>query len=364
MKSERILALDVFRGFTMAAMLLVENPGSYRDAYPWLRHAAWGDNLTPADMIFPFFIFIVGMTIPIALGRREKEGASPSHLILKIIRRSIILFILGLLYYFYPKFDFANIRIPGVLQRIAITYLIGSWLFLKVSWRKIAVIAGGILVVYWLALILIPIPGIGAPSLEPDINLAAWLDTQIFGHTDPEGLLSTLPAICTCLLGILAGLWLQSSRGSWEKALGLFIFSSALIFLGLIWDLIFPIIKDIWTSSFVLYTSGLALLLFTTCYWIVDIFRVKQWTKPFAAFGTNCISVYFVSHLAAQLLIQVIKIPAAYGQNLSLHTWIFKNIFASWLSPAAASLLFSLVMVLFWLVPLWFMYNKRIIIKI
>ena len=364
MKPDRILALDVFRGLTMAAMLLVENPGSSRDAYPWLRHTSWGNNLTPTDLIFPFFIFVVGMTIPFSLGRRRLSGAGTKSLVLKIIRRSIILFILGLIFYLFPKFDFTNIRIPGVLQRIALTYLAGSLLFLKVSWRKLAVITGSILIIYWLVMILIPVPGIGAPSLEPEINLAAWLDTQVFGYSDPEGLLSTLPAICTCLLGILAGLWLQSNRGSWEKAIGLFIFGSALTFFGLVWDLFFPIIKDIWTSSYVLYTSGLALMFFTTCYWIVDVLRMKRWTKPLVAYGVNCISVYFVSHLVAQLLIQVIKVRAAYGQNLSMHTWIFKNIFVSWLSPANASLLFSFFVVLFWLAPLWIMLNKKIIIKI
>lgn len=369
-QSERLLSLDFFRGITMAAMILVNNQGSWRDAYSAVLHARWGEPPTLTDWIFPFFLFIVGVSIAFAFTRHKDAGVKQSKLIAKILRRTAILFILGLIFYLFPYFEFETMRIPGVLQRIAIVYLFCSIVFIKTSWRTQVIIAVSILLVYWLIMTVVPVPGIGPANVEPDTNLAAWLDFRLLeGHiwypeSDPEGILGTLPSICTGLLGVLTGQWLLKRNSPKVKVMWLLIFGSIFIIVSMIWNLSFPIIKDIWTSSYVLYTAGLALYVLALCYWFIDVREHKRWAKPFVAYGINCISVYFVSHLFAVLIDKVIIIRTAGGESLSLHSWIYNNIFASWLNPPNASLLFSIIFVLFWLVPLWILYKKRIIIKV
>lgn len=299
-KPERLLSLDIFRGMTVAAMILVNNPGSWTDIYAPLQHASW-HGCTPTDWIFPFFLFIVGVAITLSLQKRKERG--DKDLVLPILKRAGILFFLGLFLNGFPFFDLSQIRIPGVLQRIAIVYLATALLFLKTSWKTQGTIAAALLLFYWAIMTLIPVPGIGKPGLEPTNNLAAWLDSLLLpGHLwakskvwDPEGLLSTIPAISSAIIGILLGHWLNSQKDSATKASWIFIFANVCLAIGLIWDTVFPINKNLWTSSYVLYTGGIALHIFGMCYWISDVKGYTFWTKPFLVYGSNAITVFFLS---------------------------------------------------------------------
>jgi len=366
--SNRLLSVDVFRGMTMAAMVLVENPGAW-PIYRQFQHAKWGDPITFKDWIFPFFLFIMGLSVTLSLTKRLKAGISRSKLFQKIIIRALILFSLGLLLHFYYFVFFGRFRIPGILQRIAIVYFICAVLFLLTSWRiQIGIIAATLLG-YWILMTAVPVPGIGPANLDPETNLAAWLDQTLLNgflrnpQSDPQGILSTLPAICIGLIGLLAGQWLQKDINSREKILGFMGTGIGLVLIGWIWGLTFPILRDIWTSSYVLYTSGFTILAWSFCYWIVDIRRLKGWTTPFAAYGASCIFVFLASHIVGALL-YIIRIPAPTGKSISLQRVIVDNLFLSWLNPQNASALFALCVVLLWLIPLWILYNKRIYIKI
>lgn len=364
---ERILSIDVFRGLTMAAMIMVNNPGSWEHIYTPLGHAHW-NGCTPTDLIFPFFLFIVGLSVPFSLGKRRDHGEKKGHIMLKILRRSAMIFALGLVFYLFPRFDFANMRIPGVLQRIAVVYFFISIIFLQTRWKAQRNIAVILLLGYWALMTLVPVPGYGPANLEPDTNLAAWLDYNLMaGHTwleksDPEGLLSTIPAIVTGLMGMLAGSWLKG-RGSQEhKTVGFLVAGAVFTGIGLFWDLVFPINKSLWTSSYVLYTGGLALTVFGITYWLVDVRKSRKWIAPFAAYGANCLAVYLASGFVASLLW---TIPVAQGSvTIPLYSWIYENIFASWLSPINASAAFAITYILVWLYPLMVMYKRRIFIKI
>jgi len=369
-KSERLVSLDVFRGITIAGMILVNNPGTWGNVYPPLLHAKW-NGCTPTDLIFPFFLFIVGVAITLSLSKRKKRGDDQNKLILNIFRRSAILFLLGLILSGFPNFDFSTIRIPGVLQRIAIVYLISSILFLKVNLKTQIHLTWIFLVVYWGMMTLIPVPGIGKPNLEPTTNLAAWFDNLLLnGHLwkstkvwDPEGLLSSLPAISTTLIGILAGHWLQTSNDKTTKTVWLFVSASSLMFLGYVWDGWFPMNKSIWTSSYVLYTGGLALNFLAICYWFIDVKQIKWWTKPFEVYGMNAITVFFLSGIVGRLL-YLIKFTNATGSEVSLKDYLFSNLFLSWLSPINASLVWAIVYIVIWLGLMWILYAKKIFIKV
>jgi predicted acyltransferase len=364
---ERILSIDVFRGLTMAAMILVNNPGSWEHIYVPLEHAPW-NGCTPTDLIFPFFLFIVGMAIPFALGNRKEQGQKTKAIFVKILRRSALIFILGLIFYLFPKFDFANMRIPGVLQRIAIVYFFASIIFMESGWKAQRNIAVIILLGYWALMALIPVPGHGPANLEPDTNLAAWFDFSLMkGHmwtekSDPEGLLSTLPAIATGILGMLAGQWVRHRGDQNEKVIGLLVSGALLTGLGLFWDLAFPINKNLWTSSYVVYTGGLALTVFGITYWLVDVQKSRKWITPFAAYGANCLAVYLASGFFSSAL-WAIPVNSSGGQ-MPLYTWIYENIFATWLSPINASAAFAITLILLWLIPLMALYKRKIFIKI
>jgi len=264
---QRLLSLDAFRGLTVAGMILVNNPGDWGHIYAPLEHAPW-NGWTPTDLIFPFFLFIVGVSITFALGQSAGSG-SQEGVIGKILKRSLTLFLLGLFLNFFPKFDITTVRIPGVLQRIALVYLACSLIFLKTTPRQQLYILAGLLVGYWFLLTVVPVPGVGYANLEPTTNLAAWLDRIIItpAHVykatkvwDPEGLLSTLPAISTGTLGLLVGTWLRSNRPATDKVAWLFTAGCLLTLAGLLWNGFFPINKALWTSSYVLLAGGLAML--------------------------------------------------------------------------------------------------------
>jgi len=369
-KPERLLSLDVFRGITIAGMILVNNPGSWGSIYPALGHAKW-HGVTPTDLIFPFFLFIVGVAITYSLSKRKERGDNQTKLILQIVKRSAILFLLGLLLAGFPYYDLSHIRIPGVLQRIGVVYLFSSIIFLKTSIKTQAIVGGALLLVYWALMTLIAVPGVGYPNLEPATNLGAWIDnTLLHGHLwslpkvwDPEGILSTIPAISSALSGILAGHWLRSKRNEMEKVAWMFVYGCIALVIAAFWDMWFPINKSIWTSSYVIYSSGMALIFLAICYFLIDIKGITWWTKPFVVYGMNAITVFFVSGIMARLL-TLIKWTDSAGQEITLRAFLYDNYFATWLASINASLLWAICYVLLWLGLMWILYAKKIFIKV
>jgi predicted acyltransferase len=363
----RMASLDVFRGITIAGMILVNNPGSWGAIYSPLAHAEW-HGWTPTDLVFPFFLFIVGVSITLALSRRAGAGGSKRDLYLKILRRALIIFALGLVLAGFPSYDLSTLRIPGVLQRIAVCYLVASLIFLHTRWRAQAAVAAALLLVYWPLMVLIPAPGFAAGDLSMEGNLAAYLDRRVLGwHTwkplyDPEGILSTIPAVATTLAGVLTGHWLRSRRAELEKVAGLFVAGAAGVVAGWAWGFWFPVNKALWTSSYVLLTAGLALQFLAVCYWLVDIKGHRRWATPFLVFGSNALIVYFLAELFSNIISSVTVTRA--GGAVDLKTAIYENVFASWASPKAASLLFALCVVLLWLGVVSVLYRRRIFIKV
>lgn len=366
-KSARLVSLDAFRGLTIAAMILVNNPGSWDHVYWPLRHAAW-HGWTPTDLIFPFFLFIVGVAVPLALGRRRDDGAGAAGLYAKILTRTLIIFAIGLALNFVPKLDPATLRIPGVLQRIAICYLVASILYLKTGWKGRAAWAFLLLAVYWAAMKLVPVPGFGAGDLSQAGNLCGYLDRALLsgrlylGNFDPEGVLSTLPAVATTLAGVLCGDWLKSRWSLSTKWAGMWVAGTLLGAAGILLHPLIPINKQLWTPSFVLFTAGAALLLFGACYLVIDGFKLKSWAFPFLVFGTNAIVTYAGASLTAKL-IQAVSVGPA-GAPLSLKAWIYEHLFASWAGPLNGSLAFAIAFVLVWFGLALPLYLKRIFIKI
>ncbi len=370
MKAGRLVSLDAFRGLTVAGMVLVNNPGTWSHLHWPLAHAEW-HGWTPTDLVFPFFLFIVGVSITLSFARRVERGGKERDLLLNIIRRTLILFALGLLLAGFPYFDFSTLRIPGVLQRIAVCYCISSLIFLKTSWRTQALAAAALVVVYWLLMEWVPVPGYGAGDLSREGSLASYIDRRVLGaHIwkqgkvyDPEGILSTLPAISTTLCGMLAGHWLRARRSQLEKVGGLFFAGVAAVAIGWAWGLWFPINKSLWTSSYVVFTGGMALLLLGFCYWLIEIKNYRRWAWPFVVFGVNAITLFVGSGLMAKLM-GLWKIPRADGTRGNLQTFIYEHLFGSWAQPINASLLYAIGFLLTWLLLMWLLYRKNIFIKI
>jgi len=367
--TERLESLDVFRGITVAAMILVNNPGTWEHIYSPLRHAAW-NGCTPTDLIFPFFLFIVGVSIHFAYQHKTTEGLT-QKVFLKILRRTLIIFSLGIFLSLFPKFDFSVVRIPGVLQRISMVFFFSSILYLTTSWLAQIRIAVVLLFIYYILMNFVTVPGFGAPNLEPGTNLGAWLDYSLLeGHLwvqsktwDPEGILSTIPAIATGIIGMLTGKLFTEIKDPATRVSWMFLIGATLIVLGLSWGLFFPINKSLWTSSFVLYTAGIGMQFLAACHWLIDVHGVKAWSKPFTWYGMNAIFVFVVSGLLAKTLGRI-KIADGAGGEISSWTWIYKNAFESWLTPINASLALALTLVIFFGVILWWMYRKKIFIKI
>ena len=370
-KSDRLVSLDVFRGITIAGMVLVNNPGSWSTIYWPLAHAEW-HGWTPTDLIFPFFLFIVGVAIPLAFGKRMEAGAtSQRDLYIKVVKRSAIIFALGLFLNLFPYFRFATFRIPGVLQRIAVCYFVASLIFLKTRLRTQLVIIAVLLVGYCLLMTFFAAPGFAPGDLSKEGSLASFIDRVVIrGHIwsqgkvyDPEGLLSTLPAIATTLLGVVTGQWLRAQRSGYEKVAGMFAAGVVCIVLGWAWNPFFPINKALWTSSYVLFTGGMALQLLAFCYWLVDLKEYRRWAKPFVVFGVNAIALFVATGLMAKML-GIIKVSANDGSRISLQSWIYRNAFLSWAPPYRASLMFAICFVLLWLALMWLLYRRRIFIKV
>jgi predicted acyltransferase len=369
-ETQRLVSLDVFRGITIAGMVLVNNPGTWESIYWPLEHAQW-HGWTPTDLVFPFFLFIVGVAIALAFGGRAESSLNKRDLYLKVIKRSLIIFAIGLFLNAFPYFGLAELRIPGVLQRIAVCYFLASIIFLNTRVRAQIAITIGLLIIYWLLLKLVGAPGFAAGDLTKEGSLPSFVDRVVFGkHVwaqakvyDPEGLLSTIPALATTLIGVITGTWLRTKKSAYEKVAGLFVAGAICICLGWSWNAFFPINKALWTSSYVLFTGGLALQFLALSYWVIDIKGYRRWAKPFEVFGVNAIALYVGSGLMAELL-GVITITAADGTKISLGSWIYANLFASWASPVNASLAFAIAFLLVWLGLMWILYWRRIFIKV
>jgi predicted acyltransferase len=367
----RMVSLDAFRGLTIAGMLLVNNPGSWGNIYPPLKHAPW-HGWTPTDLIFPFFLFIVGVAMTLSFGKLLERGATRGDLMLKTAKRAALIFLVGLALHSFPwiGYDFTHIRIPGVLQRIAIAYLFASAIYLFVPTLKGRVVAlAALLFGYWGLQTLVPVPGGFTGVLKPGMDLGAYLDRLIFTQDhlwsssrtwDPEGLLSTMPAIGTALLGAFAGDWLKSGRTQTEKTLGLFIAGAIGIVIGAMWGWVFPINKPLWTSSYVIFTAGIAAQTLAMCYWLIDVKHYQRWAKPFVIFGVNAIAAFWLSSAGARTL-NLIKVGP---EDQALKTFIYKNFYESWATPINASLAFAITYVLFWLGVMTIFYKKRIFIKL
>ena len=361
MAKERLLSLDVFRGATIALMILVNDPGSWSHVYGPLLHADW-HGLTPTDLVFPFFVFIMGVAISLP---SPKTGEHRSQLLKKSIKRTFILFGIGLFLNAFPYFEIANLRIPGVLQRIALVFIACFVLYHYLSIKRIYQVGIGLLVIYWVLMMFIPVPGYGPANLDPDSNMGAWLDQVLMtGHMykefrDPEGLLSTLPSIVTGLMGILMGRYLFTSEDKNAALVKIFVVAGVVVLVSLIWDMHFPINKKIWTSSYVLMTGGLGIYCFAALYWLLDVQKIQgSWVFPFRVFGLNAITVYGLS----SILINTMDLVPIGG--VSMREYIFA-LFASGLNdPKLASLLFALMFTGICYIPIWVMYKKGVFLKV
>jgi predicted acyltransferase len=447
--SQRLISLDVFRGMTIAAMVLVNNPGGSPVYWP-LEHAAW-HGLTPTDWIFPFFLFIVGVSVAISFGRSQSGDEDARHVLptyKKIFTRALVIYLLGAAMSVLPFFQFqatdapdwlkllawvaltlglltalmrkwwwtfgfvaaglagiavmniagynvvpyniGTFRIMGVLQRIALVYLVTSVLFLHFNWRQLVGISAVLLLGYWLIMTVIPVPGCDVTTInDKACNLAAYLDRVILTENhiwrggkvyDPEGLLSTLPAIVTCISGVLAGMWLVGTQAAGLRVsdgkvadsvttrrlaacVPMFFFGLVLLALGLIWHSYFPMNKALWTSSYVLATSGLALLIFGACYWLIDIQGYKRWAWPFVVFGVNAMPLFVFSGIWARMH-AAYRVAGVDGQLISVQKWTMQNVFLPIWNPIDASLAFAISFILLWLFLMWLLYRKQIFIRV
>jgi predicted acyltransferase len=370
----RLMSLDLFRGITIALMILVNDPGDGPSSYWPLKHAAW-NGWTPTDLVFPSFLFIVGVAMAFSFTSRLQRGESRSRLLKHVLWRGLALFALGVFLNGFPlRYDPAHLRIYGVLQRIAICYVLTSILELWTNWRTQLAVAVGCLAAYWVLMRHVAVPGSGIPGqdiplLDPDRNLVAWLDRKLLmghlyeGTRDPEGLLSTIPSLATCLAGLLTGKWLRSARATTVKAFGMVLVGVAAIVVGRTWHLWFPINKKLWTSSYVLFVAGIALVALAIFYWVADIQKHRRgWTKPILIFGKNAIAAYVFSEALAATLY---AIKVGVGPNrTTLQDYLYTHLFAPWASPANASLAYAIAYVfLCWLVTA-VLYRRGIFLKI
>jgi len=360
-------------------MLLVNNPGSWKDVYPPLLHAPW-HGWTPTDLVFPCFLWIVGVSLTFSFARRVEAGADRGQLMAHVWRRAAIIFALGLLLAAFPfgllpahHFSLGTMRIPGVLQRIALCYLAASAIFLRTSWRGQAGWTAGLLVGYWAMLVFVAVPGQGTSPFEALGSLPWWVDSHVLaGHTwagapvpgfDPEGIVSTLPAIATTLLGALAGHWLRSAAPANRKALGLLLGGGLFLGLGAGLDRWMPINKNLWTSSYVIFMAGWAQALLAVFYWLIDVRGHRRWATPLVVFGMNAIVIFVLAGLVARLL-GLISGAAVDGTTISLKQSVYQHLFIAWASPLHASLAFAVAFVALHLAIAWGLWRKQWFVKI
>jgi len=423
MQKERLISLDVFRGFTILLMTIVNNPGSWAAIYPPFKHAPW-HGCTPTDLVFPFFIFIMGTAIPFAMPTKHFDIL----IFNKIIVRSLRIFCLGLFLSFFGRIEvfglegislllarlvitfavayallgnfsmkiktylvfgifgillflaysnipaYQSVRIPGVLQRIGIVYFFASLLYLKTPLKTQLLVAAAVLIGYWLLMAFVPVPGFGPANFEKGTNLAAWFDNLMLnGHLwassktwDPEGILSTLPAIATGILGMFVGQVLNTKISKTAILKKTIIIGSAMVIFGLIWSIIFPINKSLWTSSYVLYTAGIATLCLSLLYYIIDVINIKKWTKLFLIWGVNPMIVFFFSGIIPRILSSIkMQNPQIATEQISLRNLIYNFwIVPIFEDPLNASLFYAIAYAIFWSIILWIFYKNKLIFKV
>lgn len=372
--STRWVSLDVLRGLTIAFMILVNNNGDEAHAYGILRHSVW-NGFTPTDLVFPTFLFLVGISIVLSTESRLARNTTKTTLLGHIVRRSILLFALGLVVNGFPFFPLHTLRIYGVLQRIALCYLLCSLLYFvgkRVGEKVVVLVLAlvGALMGYWLLMRWVPVPGYGMPGsaipfLDPNANLVAYIDRHIFPGRlyevtrDPEGLLSTLPALGTALIGMLTGLWLRSSRSLRQKTAGILTAGVAALLCGSLWNVWFPINKKLWTSSYVLFAAGWSLLLLALCYWLIEVRKLHRGLLPWLVFGKNAITAY----VFAELLQSTTYVIQTHN-HATLHQVMYGYVQALVPSAPVASLVFSVGFVAVCWVPMYFLYRKNIFLKV
>jgi len=385
--AKRLQSLDVFRGLVIAGMVFVNNHGSASHYYPGLHHVTW-EGWSLADLVFPAFIFIVGVAIPFSLDSRQARGVSRGAILLGVLRRSMLLFALGLFLNAFPAgigrrmehFDLGHIRIMGVLQRIALCYFLASLVYLYLRPKAQVVLGVSILVLYCVLLKFVPVPGYGAGELtKPDGTWAQYVDTRLLaGHLqylpqpgksgfydqgfEQKGLLSTLPAIVTALIGVWVGRHLKSAATPLEKTVHLYFWGTLAILSGLIWSASFPIIQHLWTSSMVLFLGGIAMVALASCYYLVDIKQIRWWTAPFVVLGMNAITVWTLDWFLRATLFQVV-LAGNDGKMVNLKTYLWQGL-SAWTGPYASSCSWALAEVLFWIAAMSLLYRKKIFIKI
>lgn len=368
---QRLLSLDFFRGLTMAAMVLVNNPGDWGHIYAPLEHSKW-NGCTPTDLIFPFFLFMVGVSIVYAISSKKDDKKLHKQIVLKAFRRSLTLYIIFALLALIPDFDFAHFRILGVLPRIAIVFFICVIIYIKTNFKQWLWLFCIILIVYCFLMTVVPVLGYGYAILEPGKNLAAWLDNiiltpkHVWSQTktwDPEGILSTLPSIATCLYGMMVGTTLKhADKTASEKVAWLLTFACFSIIAALIWNNWFPINKALWTSSFVLYTGGLATAGLSISYWLIDVHHRKKYITGFIAYGSNAITAYVAAD--AVLIVLGLVHVNLHGHTTNLQDYLYQTIFVPNFSPINASLAGAVTYVLILMIPMLILYKKKIFIKV
>ena len=361
---KRLISLDFFRGMTICLMIIVNCPGSWSTVYPPLLHAEW-HGVTPTDLVFPFFLFIVGVSIVLAYSKKKQSGSISGTVYTKILRRSLIIFALGLFLALFPSFDFANLRVVGVLQRIALVFAICSVIYLHTGWKAQLWIGVGCLFGYYLLMCFVPYGDSAAGTLAPGDNLAAWIDQYItpgrmYQKTwDPEGFFSTIPAVGTGITGMLIGAIIIAKKLTNHVKI-IWIFSFGLIWFatGYMWDYIFPANKHIWTSSYVLISSGLAAMFLALSMWIIDEQGYKSWTKLGVVFGSNAITAYVLHGV----LLRLFQIPVSGDQGIQ-GLWM-SGLQDISMSGQLASFLWAISYMLFIYSIIYVMYRKKIFLKV
>ncbi len=359
----RILSVDIFRGLTIVLMILVNTPGTWSNVYAPFLHAKW-HGYTPTDLVFPFFLFIVGTSIVFAYRNKKADSSAYKKIVIRTLKLIGLGLFLGAFTIAFPFIkDFEEIRFPGVLQRIGVVFFFASIFFLNFKWKTLIWICVTLLVGYWLLMGYVPVNGVASTFERAPNNLANYVDLNVLGthmwkeDYDPEGLLSTIPAVCSSLLGIFTGLILTSKQS--EKIRLMVGIGGSLLIVGHLWDFIFPINKALWTSSFVLVTAGWANMILALIYYITDVRKI-HFGSVFRYAGANAITVYFLSSFITKLFYSI-KVT----EDTSLHAWLFQNIFVhDFMSASTSSLLYGLSVVAFYVLLAYVLYKRKIFIKV